>query len=50
LSAAGLGLALLALKPADLPDPALLARLEQWKALAPEVARSHRLHRRKGSD
>jgi hypothetical protein len=40
-AAAGLGLRLL--KPVAPPDPALLARLETWKALAPELQKSHHL-------
>jgi hypothetical protein len=40
-AAAGAGLRLV--RPVDRPDAALLERLERWKALAPEIERSHRL-------
>ena len=40
-TAAGLGLRLM--KPVAPPDPALLGRLEGWKALAAELGRAHHL-------
>jgi hypothetical protein len=40
-AAAGAGLRLA--RPVDPPDPALLERLEAWKALASEPERSHHL-------
>ncbi len=43
LAGAGLGVGLRLTTPIDAPDPALLARLERWKTLAPELVRGHHL-------
>lgn len=39
------GLALRFLVPVEPPDPAFLARVEQWKALAPELERGQNIER-----
>lgn len=40
---AAAGLALRLAVPVEPPDPAFLARVEEWKTLAPELERRHRM-------
>ena len=44
-AATGLGLALRIARPVEAPDPAFLARIEAWKALAHELERGHHMER-----